>query len=402
MEKLLPKISLEMTQLSTGKRLPAIDLARGLALLGVALVNVHAFAGLWAGNYALDLATHVGDVIAEYFVALAFSHRSYPVLAFLFGAGLATQWNHLPEGNRYPRDLRPRLWALMVIGVAHGLLLWPGEVLTTYAIVGLIALVLIDAKDGARFAAAMIAYAIALVFYVGFGASLLLSESANIAPEPGFPSFAQSSVASALLLHPLEYLTRGVVQVFGPDFWGAVWLGMWAGRSGFLARFVSAPTRHVTVTAVGALLFFGGSALEIFAATRGGWNALRVDESGIGWSMVAYVPTSLGAVWFWMTVSAIWGRSARGNGAFTSLILASGRAPMTQFIGQSIVFAALFNKSVVGLNGELGRAAYSLVAVAAYFLLCAFIRAWLASGHRYGPMEIVWRGLTRVVSPRPL
>ena len=389
----------ETPQLPASDRLPAIDLARGLALLGVALVNVHAFAGLWAGNYALDLATSVRDVIAEYLVALGFSHRAYPVLAFLFGVGLAMQWNHLPEGNRYPRDLRPRLWALMVIGAAHGVLLWPGEVLTTYAIVGLIGLALINAKDGTRLVAAMIAYAVALAVYGAFGATILLSQQPELPPEYGFPSLTQSSIASALRLHPLEYLSRGVVQVFGPDFWGAVWLGMWAGSSGFLIRYVSAPMRFVAVNLIGALLFFGGSALEIFAATRGGWSALEAGESGSGWAAIAYVPTSLGAVWFWLTVSALWGRVGQVNGALASLILASGRAPLTQFIGQSIVFAALFNKSLVGLHGELGRAAYSLVAIATHLLLCAFIRAWLASGHAFGPMEIVWRALTRMMSP---
>ena len=394
------KISREMTNFSTAERLPAIDLARGIALLGVALVNVHAFAAVWAGNYGLDLATGVADVVAEYVVAIGFSHRSYPVLAFLFGAGLAMQWNHLPDGNRYPRDLRPRLWALMVIGVAHGLLLWPGEVLTAYAIVGLIAVNLIDAKDRTRWVAATISYAIALAIYVGVGAAMLLSPEPATAPEHGFPSFAQSSFAAALLLHPLEFLTRGVVQVFGPDVWGALWLGMWAGRSGFLTRYLSAPNRYVAVMGVGALLFVGGSALEIFAATRGGWNAVTVGKTGIAWAAIAYVPTSLGAVWFWLTISAIWGRCVHGNQSIAPLILASGRAPLTQFIGQSIVFALLFNKSWVGLHGELGRGAYSLIAVATYLLLCAFIRAWLASGHRYGPMEILWRWLTQRFSPK--
>ena len=145
-----------MTNYSVTGRLPAIDLARGMALLGVALVNVHAFAVIWAGNYALDLAANAGDVVAEYLVAVGFSHRSYPVLAFLFGAGLAMQWRHLPADRRHPRDLRPRLWALLVMGVLHGLLLWPGEVLSSYAIVGVIAVSLVDAEDRKRLAAARI------------------------------------------------------------------------------------------------------------------------------------------------------------------------------------------------------------------------------------------------------
>ena len=58
--------------------MPAVDLARGIALLGVALVNVHAFASVWSSVYGLDLAKNAADLIAEYANAVLFTHRSYP------------------------------------------------------------------------------------------------------------------------------------------------------------------------------------------------------------------------------------------------------------------------------------------------------------------------------------
>ena len=78
-----------MTHVSSSDRLPAVDVARGIALVGVALVNVHAFAAVWSTVYGLDLAKTTADVIAEFANAMLFTHRSYPVLAFLFGVGLA-------------------------------------------------------------------------------------------------------------------------------------------------------------------------------------------------------------------------------------------------------------------------------------------------------------------------
>ena len=82
-----------------------------------------AFAQVWSSVHALDLAHTAVDVVAEYAVAMLFIHRCYPLLAFLFGVGLAWQWQQLAE--RKVRRLRPRLWALLLIGVCHGLLLWP-------------------------------------------------------------------------------------------------------------------------------------------------------------------------------------------------------------------------------------------------------------------------------------
>jgi uncharacterized membrane protein YeiB len=86
------------------QRFDAIDLARGIALLGVALVNVHAVARGWQSHYALNLASHWGDVFAEYFVGVFFSHRSFPMLAFLFGAGIAMQWSRLRSTSADPSD----------------------------------------------------------------------------------------------------------------------------------------------------------------------------------------------------------------------------------------------------------------------------------------------------------
>ena len=92
--------------LQPAERLPALDLARGLALLGVGAVNVISFASIWSSVHALDLARHWADVVAEYTVALAFIHRCYPLLGFLFGVGLAWQWQRQPEPRHFGLNVR--------------------------------------------------------------------------------------------------------------------------------------------------------------------------------------------------------------------------------------------------------------------------------------------------------
>ena len=54
-----------MTNSTAEDRLIAIDLARGIAMLGVALVNIHAFAATWSSLYGLDMARTIADVVAE-------------------------------------------------------------------------------------------------------------------------------------------------------------------------------------------------------------------------------------------------------------------------------------------------------------------------------------------------
>ena len=385
-----------MTDPSSAERLTAVDLARGIALLGVALVNVHAFAAVWSTVYGLDLAKNAADVVAEYANAMLFTHRSYPVLAFLFGVGLAWQWQRLPAADRKPNRLRARLWALLLIGVAHGLLLWPGEVLTVYAVMGLVLVSILRFGD-------RVILGVVIAVYLGTGfmySSIAMSwfafdGDATPVVEP-VASFALQSIRSALRLHRQEFMDRGLVQLLVPDFWAHALLGIWAGRSGVLQRFLIEPFGNRGVVITGAFMFAFGTTLEVVAARYGGWDARVTQDMGVALMTLALLWASLGGLWLWLTIAGMWAQ--RGNSRLKDGVVAAGRAPLTQFIGQSIVFAALFNKSLVGLHGELGRGVYSLIAIVTYALLCAFIRAWLASGHAYGPMEILWRRLTSLLS----
>ena len=390
-----------MPDSTASNRLIAIDLARGIAMLGVALVNIHAFAATWSSLYGLDMARSAADVVAETVNAMLFTHRSYPVLSFLFGAGLALQWSHLPETTRRPQQLRGRLWALLAIGIVHGLLLWPGDVLTTYAVVGLLIVGLLKFDNRVTLGLAVVVYALTAALYVSIGAHLLASGNDSYPAIEDAASFAASDVLTALSLHRSEYADRGLVQLLVSDFWAHALFGMWATRSGALQRFFAAPLARPSIVIIGALLLVSGSAAELIAAKFGGWSAQTVDQFGFGLMTIALLPASLGGLWFWLTVAACWGRTRFGRNTLASLVIAAGRASLTQFIGQSVVFAILFNKSLVGWHGELGRGTYSLIALATYLLLCAFIRAWLASGYTRGPMEMVWQWLIKLGSKQP-
>ncbi len=389
----------KMTSITSTDRLSAIDLARGITMLGVALVNVHAFAASWSSVYGLDLAKTTTDVIAEYANAVLFTHRSYPVLAFLFGVGLTWQWQRLPEHARKPNQLRPRLWALLLIGVTHGLLLWPGEVLAVYAVMGLVLVSVLRFRAPVILAVTIAAYLATASFYAMIALLWFVSTSAAVPAIESTASFALSSVIAALQSHRQEFLDHGLVQLLVPDFWAHALLGIWAGQSGALQRFLRDPFGNRWVVIAGALFFSFGTTLELIAARYGGWDTAVTQNKGIALMTLALLWASLGGLWLWLTVAGVWAQ--RGEGRLKSLMIAAGRAPLTQFIGQSVVFAALFNKSLIGLHGELGRGAYSLIAIITYGLLCAFIGTWLANGHAHGPMEIIWRRLTSLFSPQP-
>ncbi|MCE2652523.1 MAG: DUF418 domain-containing protein [Planctomycetaceae bacterium] len=120
-------------------RLTSIDAVRGFALLGILFVNIHFFGnplgesltpGPPAGGSTLDLA-------AWWFTSTLCTGKFYPLFSMLFGAGLAIQFTRAQtRGEGFWTRPARRLAALSLIGLVHGLLIWYGDVLFMYSLVG--------------------------------------------------------------------------------------------------------------------------------------------------------------------------------------------------------------------------------------------------------------------------
>ena len=72
---------------------------------------------------------------------------------------------------------------------------------------------------------------------------------------------------------------------------------------------------------------------------------------------------------------------------------AAGRAAFTNYLGTSVVMMLVFEGWAGGLFGELTRPGLYVVVAAAWVLMLAWSKPWLAR-FRYGPLEWLWRSLT--------
>ncbi|WP_163509051.1 DUF418 domain-containing protein [Fodinicola acaciae] len=118
------------------ERIAALDVIRGFALCGILVANVIPIAHTGPPQ-AVDPGSGNGNPLQDLFV----DHRFFPIFAFLFGVGFALLLDS--AGNRTPRPrlvLLRRLAVLLVAGLAHFFLLWQGDILSTYAVVGIVVL----------------------------------------------------------------------------------------------------------------------------------------------------------------------------------------------------------------------------------------------------------------------
>lgn len=111
-----------------------LDFIRGVAILGILLLNISAF-GLpkaaylnpaWYGNIILS------DAWTRALLDLFAQVKFLTLFALLFGAGLQML---LPRGKRW---IQSRLTLLVLLGFIHGLLFWDGDILLAYGLIGLI------------------------------------------------------------------------------------------------------------------------------------------------------------------------------------------------------------------------------------------------------------------------
>ncbi len=380
-----------------------MDLARGIALLGVAMINVHAIARGWSSHYALDLADHSADVLVEYLVGMLFAHRAIPTLAFLLGAGLALQWQRSVRRELAPSvdpvaALRAKYQALLFLGLAHALVLWPGEIVTAYALIVLILLAYWPKPAPRVRLWLQIASALCVLSTLLF--AILLSGGADaIEPIPlSASSFAERSMGAAQLLRIKEFLFYGLSQAVVFEVWCFVLLGLWLTQVGVLQRWLSGTLELKAWFRLGFAAFLLGSGLELLSAQLGGWGFASDVHSAVSLRTFGAPLAMIGSLAGLLALARAWQTTRLPR--LRSFFLAAGRTPLTQFFGQSLIFAIVFNDSLIGWHGDMGRAAYSTVALISFVLLAGFARAWLASGHQRGPVEMVWMRMASWIERR--
>lgn len=136
-------------------RLIGFDVLRGMALFGVLAVNV-------LGEFRISIFQQFLprvdppfwlDHFVEAAVYFAIEMKAFALFSMLFGLGLAVQFERLSRRGRPYHWLLRRLGVLLVFGLVHLCFVWNGDILTEYALTGLLVLPFLGAPTSALLAA---------------------------------------------------------------------------------------------------------------------------------------------------------------------------------------------------------------------------------------------------------
>lgn len=392
------------------RRSLAPDVARGLVLLGIALANVPFWLyGVERGVLLKPIGSE-SDAVANAITALLFDNRSFPLFALLFAAGLAQiTAREAARGAGWPKArrllVRRNLW-LLAIGAAHGVLLFFGDIITTYAIIGLGLILLVRASDRVIIVVGWIGAAALVLMSAADGVGRLVDDLVAGIPADGpaggdLPEFSlipgtagAESYPLAVLFNVLTWLPNALsTPIVGLGFLGPMSLGILAVRRGWLDR----PDEHrallTRAAAIGIPISLVG-ALPVVLAILGVYELPPLLEPLA--TMLHGASGLVGAAAGLALVALVAGGSTRSAGDRPPLVLrwlaALGRRSLTGYLLQSVVFMAVFSAWAAGLGDEVGAAVASFIALATWVatLVLAIV---LDAADRPGPAEWVLRRL---------
>ncbi len=331
---------------------------RGAALLGVFVENAQHFFSPSYQELVARPAAGLADHAALWLIQVACENKVYALFALLFGYGVALQMARMG-----PRSTTLHLWRmgiLFLLGVCHQAYLWPGDILATYAVLGVLLLPFRDAPPRTVERAAWLALAtptivLAALVASGAGASARAVEAAVVV---GYPS-RQALLAFAMFLLGLAAgRARGEADDPVPVLLRRLPLLLAAGAAGSIAYVALADLPGAGVLSWTAVL------AEALVAVAGPALAL-----------------GYAALLLWLLGRPRWQRAL-------APLAAAGRLSLTNYLMQSLI--GVF---VLARLGEIHPPAGIAIACAVYGLQVLASRGWLAC-FRFGPVEWLWRALS--------
>ena len=381
------------------ERIPALDVLRGVAVAGILFANVLVFFGLvfLPPERAAALPSAQADGVIRFLERVLVEGKFYSIFSLLFGIGFGLQ---LARGGETALPMfRRRLRILLAIGAIHAFLIWAGDILMLYALLGFTMPWFARKSDRELLRWSVLLLAVPTALYLLALAVWTLVEPSGTSASPAampagilaiFERMGTGGVKDAFVGNLLMVAGRWA-DLFAtmrfPKVLGMFVLGLWAVRTGVALN----PSAHRPLLVKWCLLGLGvGLPANLVAA----WAAEH-------W---AYLPPSAGALLGVAMQAVGFPMLALGYAAAVGLLVVDGRrligvfAPLgrmalTNYLMHSVICVVLSYGFGLGLWWRIG--ASSAVAIAAAIVVIQIpLSAWWLSRYRFGPVEWVWRRLT--------
>jgi len=396
-------------------RIATLDIVRGIAVMGILAMNIVAFsmpfqAYMNPTAYGLESQADLGSWIFSF---IFIDGKMRGLFSFLFGASTLLVIQQARAAGESPAKIHyARMFWLLIFGLIHFYFIWFGDILTMYALTGLLLFFFRNLK-----VKSLIIWGVALLLVqctiMAGGAWQVHQFAAAVAAghadpdvvtawqgfEQAFGRINGQDLAQTmqLFLGSWDGLVhqRLVVQGFEPftgiKFFIAETLaymlfGMAALKSGFF-RGEWAVARYRKWALIGFTI-----AIPAYAVLA--WLLIRADFSVPDVFTYSLAATTPFRPFMIVAIAATIVLLTRKGGWLVDRIAAAGRAAFTNYLGTSLLMTTFFYGYGLGWYGHLSRIQLWLPVVAVWVIMLLWSKPWL-DRYRYGPFEWLWRSLAR-------
>jgi uncharacterized protein len=392
------------------ERVEILDLLRGIALLGILMVNMPLMNAPFVTEMAhFSLWTDPANLLADWVIKFFFTGKFYTLFSMLFGIGFYFFLKKADDTGKSVIPLfRRRLGWLLAIGVLHVVLLWYGDILVFYALFGF--LMILFRKKSNR---ALIIWAICIMLIPIIIASffVLMVKLALSMPESAdtiLDSFEQAEIQMksllqrALIVYPAGSFTE-IVNMRLEEYKNIL--------GGILFFFP-----NVLAMFLVGMVFAKKKVFEDLGANRVFFKRLLLISLPFAlfgnWIFATYAGEASYIMFDWDMVISLFGHALGGPAMtfvyisiiahcyhkgylrkITNAIAATGRMALTNYLMQSLIATTIFFSYGLGWYGKVNYWQGMILTVGIYFVQVLWSPLWLRN-YKYGPMEWLWRTLT--------
>jgi uncharacterized protein len=373
--------------LQESNRLEWIDAARGFAIFGIFIVNIGSFSApyfMYGG--AEEAWTSNIDQATQILIDIFFQASFYTLFSILFGFGLQMMRERLMARRNNPNlILLRRLLILFFFGAIHAFLLWHGDILLSYTLVGILSLLILRARSNVKLAIGVFLMGVSVSFlsYLYYLAKDYLDFVNVDMIEQSYKNYLSNEIGLVWLQNYEDWLFANnplslifLTLVLLPLFL----FGMFIGEK----RWLHEPGKYKSLLIkwwIVSLILFIGLKIGPYLFGNPMWFSYIQDNIGGMFSALFYIFSI-----------ALLSRTSLGRKILKPFTYV-GRMALSNYILQSIISFLLFYGVGFGLYGKVGPFIGVVMVVIIYIGQILFSKWWF-SRFRFGPLEWVWRSLT--------
>lgn len=366
-----------------------LDFVRGVAILGILLLNISAF-GLpkaaylnpaWSGSASLS------DAWTWALLDLLAQVKFLTLFALLFGAGLQLL---LPRGKCW---IQSRLTLLALLGFIHGLFFWDGDILLAYALVGLVSWRMVREAHHVKslFNTGVVLYLTGIAVLVLLGMISGTAANRSWAPDAAnlqYEQYWKLHGGMEAVSNRADMLSDNLLALgaqYGWQLAGMMLMGAALMRSGWLKGQFS--LRHYRRT--GALLVAAGMAVNLPAIFAQWYLAWDYRWCAFLLQAPRELSAPLQAIGYAALAWGYWPQLCRFR--LVGAIACVGRMALTNYLLQTLICTTLFYHLGLFMRFDRLQLLAFVPPIWAVNLLVSSL--WLRC-FRQGPVEWLWRQLT--------